>query len=259
MELNQTFDKAAELYEKYRNCYVPEIYDDIFSYCRIAADDRLIEVGIGTGHATKPFLDTGAYVTAVEYGENLADLCREKFKSYPNFSVITSKFEECDIPDSSAELVYSASAFHWIPEEAGYSKVYSILKPGGVFARFANHPFYDMEMPEMFEEIQNVYKAYAPFRGGKYAAPTRYTEENAKSRALIAEKYGFRDIQYKIYHNTRTFTADDYIGLLGTYSDNISMEDSARAQFFSEIRDVILRFGGSITLCDTLDLQLARK
>lgn len=30
------------------------------------------------------------------------------------------------------DLIYSASAFHWIPEEIGYTKVYKALKPGGV-------------------------------------------------------------------------------------------------------------------------------
>jgi len=29
------------------------------------------------------------------------------------------------------DLVYSASAFHWIPEDIGYSKVYDMLKPEG--------------------------------------------------------------------------------------------------------------------------------
>ena len=259
MELYQTFDQVAELYEKYRACYVGQIYDDIFSYSHIHSTDRLIEVGIGTGHATLPFLQTGAHVTAVEYGENLSNFCRQKFEHYLNFSVITSKFEDCEFADESAELVYSASAFHWIPEEAGYTKVYAILKQGGVFARFANHPFPDKEKPEMCEKIQNVYKAYAPFRGGKYSAPAEYGEESAKARALIAEKYGFKDIQYALYHSTRTFTADDYIGLLGTYSDNISMEDATRVRFFGEIHDVIERFGGSITIYDTMDLQLARK
>lgn len=259
MELNQTFDKVAELYNQYRNCYVKQIFDDILSYSDINADDSLIEVGIGTGQVTKPFLETGAFVTAIELGKNLSDFCRNKFRDYPNFSVITSKFEDCEISNESTELVYSASAFHWIPEEIGYTKVYSVLKPGGIFARFANHPFPDKGKPEMCEAIQDVYKAYASFRGGKYSAPIEYTEESAKNRAFIAKKYGFRDIQYKIYHNTRTFTADDYIGLLGTYSDNIAMEASVRTRFFGEIHDIIQSFGGSITIYDTLDLQLARK
>lgn len=54
--------------------------------------------------------------------------------------------------------MYSATAFHWIPEEIGYSKVFSILKSGGVFARFANHPFKDKENPELSHEIDKLLK-----------------------------------------------------------------------------------------------------
>ena len=79
-ELKWTFDKAVDLYEKYRACYVEELYKDIFSFKPINKTSHLIEVGIGTGHATKPFLETGASIHAVEYGVNLSKFCKKKFK-----------------------------------------------------------------------------------------------------------------------------------------------------------------------------------
>lgn len=51
-----------------------------------------------------------------------------------------------------------------------------------------------------------------------------YSEENAQNRANIAYKYGFIDISYRLYHRTRTFTADDYTLLLGSYSEHITIE-----------------------------------
>ena len=51
----------------------------------------------------------------------------------------------------------------------------------------------------------------------------------------------------------------EYPQLLGTYSDHRAVEEQARKQFFREIEQVIETFGGTITLSDTLDLQLARK
>lgn len=257
--ISWTFDTAVELYEKYRMCYINQIYDDIFSYKPIDHTSCLVEVGIGTGHATLPFLKTGASVAAVEYGANLSSFCEMKFKDYPNFRVQNLRFEDFECAENSVDLVYSASAFHWIPEDIGYTKVFSMLKPGGVFARFANHPNPDRDKPGMCDAIQEVYKAYSPHRQKPYARPVEYTEQNAKDRAYIAEKYGFTDITYKMYHSTRTFTADEYIGLLGTYSDNIAMEEKIRNAFFGEIRQVILDYGNRITVYDTLDLQLARK
>ncbi|MBQ6897376.1 MAG: class I SAM-dependent methyltransferase, partial [Clostridia bacterium] len=76
---------------------------------------------------------------------------------------------------------------------------------------------------------------------------------------LIAEKYGFTDIQYKLFYRTRTFSAKEYIMLLGTYSDHIAIEETIRNEFFSKIEEAINRHGGEITIYDTIDLQLARK
>lgn len=53
-----------------------------------------MEVGIGTGQATLPVLETGCTLTAVEPGANLAGMCREKFRAYPRFSVVVAKFED---------------------------------------------------------------------------------------------------------------------------------------------------------------------
>lgn len=255
-ELFRTFDKEASKYEKMRPEYVKELYGDIFSYHSVGETSSVIEIGIGGGQATLPFLKTGCKLTAVEYGANLSELCREKYKDYPRFSVVNSKFEDFQCPDNSVDVIFSASAFHWIPEEIGYPKVFNMLKSGGIFARFANHPFLDKGRPEMSEGIQEIYKKYRP---DSYSRPIEYTEENAKQRADIAEKYGFCDMAYNLYKRTRTFSSDDYILLLGTYSDNISLEDNIRRSFFSEIKAVIDSYGGFITLYDTIDLQLARK
>ena len=98
MELSQTFDKAADLYEKYRPCYVGQLFDDIFSYARIDGASRLVEIGIGTGHATKPFLETGALVTAVEQGEALSNLCRQKFAECKKSAVFE---RDCEVLPAS--------------------------------------------------------------------------------------------------------------------------------------------------------------
>lgn len=258
--LEWTFDTVASAYEKFRPGYPEELYRMIFDYNVLNESCRAVEVGIGGGQATLPILRTGCRLTAVEYGEELSGICREKFKEYHNFSVITDKFENIDFTDDTYDLVYSASAFHWIPEDIGYTKVFAMLKSGGVFARFANHPYRDKGNMPLSEEIDRIYaEYYYKFHNKKQEVPTEYSEEQAIQRAKVAEKYGFADIKYALFHRTRTFSAKEYTTLLGTYSDHIAIEESIRKQFFSEIENAINHHGGSITVYDTIDLQLARK
>ena len=258
--LEWTFDTVASTYEKFRPGYVAELYRKIFQYIPIDGKSRVLEVGIGGGQATLPILQTGCELTAVEYGEKFSRLCREKFKEYPKFSVITDKFENREYENDAYDLVYSTSAFHWVPEEIGYKKVYAMLKKGGAFARFANHPHPDLKNPAMTEEIQQLYgKYYYPFHNKKQEKPKVYREEDAIRRSKIAEKYGFGDIESVIYQRIRTFSANEYITLLGTYSDHIAIDEPTRLKFFEEIEKTIERHGGEIHIYDIIDLQLARK
>jgi hypothetical protein len=86
-----------------------------------------------------------------------------------------------------------------------------------------------------------------------------YTEAQAIRRAEIAAKYGFIDIQHRLYRRTRVFTAAEYVQLLGTYSDHIALPDEVRLPFFRAVADAINGHGGTITIYDIIDLQLACK
>lgn len=258
--LEWTFDTVTSTYEKLRPGYVKELYEEIFEYIPLHTGSKVVEIGIGSGQATLPILESGCTLTAVEYGEHFSELCRKKFIDYPKFSVITGKFEDIDFVPDSCDLIYSASAFHWVPEEIGYTKVFTMLKSGGAFARFANHPHPDKGNPDLTEEIDRLYDIYyyqvherKPFR------KEISDEEQALQRVKIAEKYGFKDICYHLFYRERVFSATEYTALLGTYSDHIVIEENIRREFFDKIEDAINKHGGSITIYDTIDLELARK
>lgn len=247
------FNTVAEGYDKMRPGYVPELYRDLFAACPMGEGKRALEIGIGTGQATPPVLQTGCDVAAVELGDALSAYTAKKFADQPNFSIVNCRFEDYAAPAASFDLIYSASAFHWIPEEIGYRKVYDLLKPGGVFARFANHPYRAADA--LHNAMQKWYAIYMP---RSKAEPKPYAMEQAEERAAIALRYGFEDAQCRLYRRERTFTAEEYIRLISTYSDHIALGDK-QAEFYAHIAEEIDRFGGTITISDTLDLEWARK
>ncbi len=259
-DLGATFDTEASKYDKMRPGYADELFQAIFEYVKIGEGSRVVEVGSGSGQATLPVLKTGCQLTAIEYGENFSRILMDKFDGYNGFKVITGKFEDAEMEDDAYDLIFSATAFHWVPEEIGYPKVYSALKPGGAFARFANRPRNSQNAPELAAEIDALYdeyynKAYDIKSGTK----KWFTEEKAKEISQIPAKYGFTDITYKLFYRERVFTAEEYTQLLGTYSDHIAIEETIRKEFFSKIEDAINRHGGKIIISDTMDLELARK
>ncbi len=259
-ELGSTFDTAVALYDKMRPGYVDDIYRAIFDYVHIDAESHVVEVGSGSGQATLPVLKTGCSLTAVEYGENFSNLLKDKFRDFEKFSVVTGKFEDVELEKDFCDLVFSATAFHWVPEEIGYPKVYSMLKNGGAFARFANRPRNCRDNPELAREIDEIYNDhYNKYYGVKSGTKTWFTEDDAVKISQIPGKYGFSDIRYYLFYRERVFSSKEYVQLLGTYSDHMAIEESIRNEFFARIEDAIDRYGGTITINDTLDLELARK
>lgn len=105
--LGCTFDTVASAYEKFRPGYPAGLYQTIFNCIALDKSSSALEIGIGGGQATLPFLKTGCRLTAVEYGEQLSGLCREKFKEYPDFTVVAGKFEDVPFPDNAYDLIYS--------------------------------------------------------------------------------------------------------------------------------------------------------
>lgn len=258
--LGWTFDTVAATYETMRPGYPPALYQALLSYCPIGPGNRVVEIGTGGGQATEPILQTGCELTAVEPGTQFSARLQEKFRAYSGFSVLTEKFEDTALEPDTYDLIFSASAFHWIPEPVGYEKVFSLLKRGGAFARFANHPFRNKENPALAEAIDEVYAAYYyPFHNKKPAPLVEYTEADAIERAAIAQTYGFTDIRHAVFHRERVFSAKEYTRLLGTYSDHIVISEPTRTEFFAKIEQAIDRHGGRMVLHDTIDLQLARK
>lgn len=255
MDLRFTFNEEPTLYDKFQPTYLPELYADIMKYSNINHESRVLEIGIGTGQATLPILNMNCQLTAVEIGDKLAAFTREKFNEYKNLEVVNMAFEDYKCPDNSLDIIYSARAFHWIPEEIGYPKVCRLLKSGGIFARFANHPHKDKGNEPLHIAIQKVYAIYMP----DAVLGQEYSDKMASDRADIAKKYGFIDIDYKLYHRIRTFNAENYATLISTYSDHRALGKTKLALFTNEIKNVINSFGGKINIYDTLDLQLARK
>ena len=251
-----SFDTAAAQYDRWRPLYAAALFRDVFSAAGVGPSRRALEIGAGTGQATRPVLETGCDVTALEPGRNMACFLEEKFKSAPNFRVICETFEDFSEEDDTYDLIFAATAFHWIPEEIGYRKVFQLLKSGGVFARFANHPCIHPEQRDLFDSIQALYARYL---GRSSKGPQIFSAAQAEAIAAIADKYGFVQTYARLYQSTHTFTGADYVGLLGTYSDHLALEEQQRAAFFSAMEETICAHGDRLILLDTMDLQLAYK
>jgi len=260
------FDEVVAKYDKVRWEYPNELIADIFQYSGPGKGKKALEIGAGTGKATEPFLESGYAVTAVEMSKNMTEFLLEKFKKYKNFNVITSTFEDVSLDDTEYDLIYAASAFHWVDAEIGCPKVFRLLKSGGVFALFRNNSV-PAEGEETYEEIQKVYeKCYYSYYITKERPVRKSKDEFLKPSGIYKgfrfdslEQYGFRDVTIKLYDASLTYSADEYIELLDTFSDHRSLPVDLRVSLYEGIKEVILRYGGCHKVDYIFQLYMGRK
>jgi len=135
---SQSFDTVAGQYDEYRPDYPQELVDSIVALSRLPEGGCILEVGNGTGKATRLFARQGYAIHGIEPGQNLAALAARNLHAYPQVSFEITSFEEWQEQPAGFDLVMSAQAFHWVAGEIGYPKAARSLKLGGSLALFWN-------------------------------------------------------------------------------------------------------------------------
>jgi len=260
------FDEIVLNYDKARWDYPQPMFDDIFKYNNACEGKKAIEIGAGTGKATTPVLNAGYNVTAVELGANMAEYISEKHKDYDNFKVTVAAFEDAVLTENTYDLIYSASAFHWIDADIGCPKVFRLLKPGGTFA-LLRYNDYTADGDELYEEIQAVFEKYYYSYYTSSERVVRHSNEDLAEPAGIKHgfgfedlgAYGFGDVFLKFYETTLMYSADEYVALMDTMSPNRALPEENRTALYAGVREAVARHGGVYAQDGVFTLYMGRK
>jgi SAM-dependent methyltransferase len=236
LRLRQTFDTAADRYDQARPNYPERLFDDLTSLAALHPGDHLLEVGCGTGKATAPLARRGFRLTCLELGENLAAVSRRNLAGFPDVTVINASFDVWQPPATEAfDLVFAATAWHWLDPATRYRRAWELLRPGGHLAFWgATHAFPDGGDP-FFREIQQVYDDIG--EGGVEDADRPRPGELPDDSADIAASGLFDDVQVKQYDWETRYDAESYIALLDTFSRHLEMAPEKRAHLYAAIRE----------------------
>jgi SAM-dependent methyltransferase len=231
--LGGTFDRVAAGYDAARPEYPDELFDTLVELADLTPASRLLEIGCATGKATLPLLRRGFEVVCVERGPNLTAGARERFQGL-RAEVHVGTFEAWEGKPASFDLVYAATAWHWIDPEVRYRKAHQLLRPGGHLAFWSAMHAYPGGFDPFFAEIQAVYEEIG--EGWQGAWPPSPPSELPDERAEILASGRFEDVEVRRFVWDRLYTADEYISLLGTFSGHLTMPRSKLEHLYREIR-----------------------
>lgn len=240
-ELRLRFGEDAELYDRARPGYPSELYDVLAS--ALVERPRVLEVGCGTGQATRPMVERGWSVTAVELSPELANVAR---RNLPQADVVTGSFEEWPLPAEPFDLVIAATSWHWVDPEVRVVKAAQALRPGGSLAVVSTlHVAGGTQ--RFFDDMQACYERFDADGAdpGRQLTPEAVVADGSEE----FDRSGlFGPVEFHRWSRDLEYTTEEYLAVLSTYSGHRSMTPEARDGLYNCLSTLINRdHGGRIT------------
>lgn len=220
----------AERYERYRPGYPDAVLDLVLADSDVTT---AVEIGAGTGKATRLFAGAGLIVTAVEPDPQMAAVLATVTADLP-VTVVVSTLE--DLPERApVDLLYAAAAWHWTDPETRWERAARLVRVGGVFACLggpvnAADPDLDARVEALREEV--IGSEDLP---GAEDEPPGFTWPGNE---LAASPY-FTDVEQHELSVTYPMPADDLVGLISTVSAYLLLPERTRDDLLGRIRSVL--------------------
>lgn len=253
-----SFDTIAEDYDAARPAYPDALVEAVVRRSGLPGGGSILEVGAGTGLATWPFAERGHSLLCLEPGANLAAVAARKLAPFPKVRFAVVSLEEWRPAGETFDLLTSAQAFHWIDPDFGFRKAASVLSAAGSLALFWNlSP--DPDPGSLLDRINQTYFRWAPElahgRGGDLlSAKVAYIEER-----LRAPGSPFCHVEVECFPWTQTLNTEQYLRLLNTYSNHLTLPPDQRKNLYTAIAELIRQHGGALEKEYVTTLLFARK
>lgn len=244
-----SFGSVASAYERFRPGYPDELADEVLAYAGRPVRTAL-EIGAGTGKATRVFAARGIAVTATDPDQAMLTELR---KHVPE-AVVTVQAAFEDLPLNRAyDLVFAAASLHWTKPDQRWSRVAAMLERYGTFASFGGQIHLadsDLEQAVRAARSQFLADDQIPSPDGTPAgSPMQWPGTE------LAQSGRFTDVRQSSLERRATMSASDYVGHLSTVSAYLELPSDVRDHVLGQILDVLPE---RVTLMADITLHLAR-
>jgi trans-aconitate methyltransferase len=195
-------DWDANLYNA-KHDFVWKFGSDLVSLLDPRAEERILDLGCGTGHLTAQIAESGAQVVGVDRSAEMVAAARA---AYPNLKFDISDARQ--LPYSNEfDTVFSNATLHWIHEpELVLQGIWKALRPGGRFVAELGGKGNIRVMQDAFDaEFVELGKA-------KPGEVQPWYFPSVSEYATLAEKNGF-EVRFITLFDRPTVLADGAAGL----------------------------------------------
>jgi SAM-dependent methyltransferase len=239
-----TFDEDARAYDRVRPVAPGLVFDQVVELAALPPGASVVEIGPGTGQATRPLAERGLRVVALELGPHLAARARRNLAPFAAVEVLTTSFEAWDPRGAQFDAVFACNSFHWVDPEVRFRKSAALLESGGHLIVLATPWVIPDDAERFWWDVQDDYTAVGAGRVDPATAhPDRVRDIGPAVRASgLFEAPTIRRHRFDV-----AFSADDYALNLSTQSGVKQLPPEAQAELIRRVRRRIVHAGGSLT------------
>ncbi len=231
---------AAESFERFRLGYPDVVVDGTLAYADIPVRSA-IEVGAGTGKATRAFASRGVHVTALEPDVDMFAVL-ERETTGMSVEPVLSSFEKYDGP--RVDLVYAAAAWDWTDPQHHWTRAVDMLVDGGVLALFSS----PMKLAD--RALQAGVDAVFARRDQHVLASAGWLHDEMTASDLVV------DVEHHVVPREVVLLQREYIGYLSTLVDYADLPAEERQDVLHRTASVL---PSQVLVDATLGLHLARR
>jgi SAM-dependent methyltransferase len=253
------YSEVAQAYNKARPRYSQELINHALEVAKLSNNASILELGCGPGKATTAFAEKGFSMICLDPSQPASEIAKHNCANYPKVEILNTTFEEYLLENQRFHAVLAANAWHWMPPEIKYEKAAAALQDNGYLILLWN---LSPQLPyEIYQAIdQEVYQIHAP-----ELALVKY--ENRERQQEILEGFGQNVLNSGLFNNLvseqlickSTYSIDDYLMLLNTFSNYRVLEPQQKYAVFNGIREILARNNTSVPVSYLSAVQIAQK
>ncbi len=254
MEQRFSFDQIASVYRAARPDYSSALIDDVVAYAALKPGDAILEVGCGTGQATKGFAPRGFPILALDPGGEMVRAARAALLEFGNVECIEATFEAWPAKASAFRLIIAAQSWHWVAEEVRFVKAAQVLAPGGSLAVFGHVP---VGLPAaLLEPIRQLYLRHTGYWG---PPPEAWYLPSGPFEGWFDASGLFGPVTHRSYPWKWQHTTSTYKEFLRTRSDHRILARAKRDELLEQIGWAIDGQGGRLDVDYETHLYMAHR
>lgn len=253
----RSFDAVADSYDAGRPGYPETLVDDAIALASLPPGGRILEIGCGSGQATRAFAGRGFRMTCLEPGPNLAALARRNLAAFPSVEVIVQRFEDWPVEPGAFDLVLAATSLHHVAPELRYARSARALRAGGALAVLSNRP--GDEDPVLRAELDAVYARWRGPESVRDYAGWSLDRWIAWLRDDIDRSGFFAPAAIRQAAWNQEYDQSQFLALLNSYSDRLNHPADSEAELRRDLAALVARRGGTIRRAYVSILAVARR